>query len=292
VRVTTRFAVTLASVVALWACGGPGPSDSTATEICVDLGPTEAVGLSWSQTGRYLGIGTFGPDGSTTARVIDSEGRVVVEPIDDADILSATVVVTPEGRPAWIERRDGRDVLVEHRQAGVVETEVPADIFGMGWTAVGFALLQLPPEGGTRILNFDVDRPGAPTVSYETALQGERLWISADPETKLLTIVDTAFLPPPISFLVVGAEMEHRLAPPDADADATGASMPSLRRWVVYHAPATSRMLAMRVADPSQTVVLVDGAARGSISDAGILAFVPVEPDGRLCLLDVSTKLR
>lgn len=291
----TRVRVIALAVVAALAACGDGAGESVVTpvaETCIDLGATEAVGLAWSQTGRYLGIGTFDPEGATTARVIDSEGRVVVEPIDDSDMLSATVVVTPDGRPAWVERRDGRDVLVERREDGNVETEVPDDIFGMAWTAVGFALLQLPfPEGGTRILNLDVDRPDAPTVSYETELRAEHVWISADPETKLLSIVDTDRLPPPVSFLLVHPEAERRYEPPDADT--TGASMPALRQWVVYHAPATYRMMAISVADPGRTVVLVDrDAARGSISDGGILAYVPVEPYGRLCLADVSAKLR
>ena len=290
----TRLAVALAIAAALSACGGqsaPSSSVTPVSETCIDLGGTQAHGLSWSQTGRFLGIGTLGPDGSTSARVVDSEGRVVGEPIDDPDILAATVVVTPDGHPAWVERRPGPDVLVARGEGGLVETALPEDILGLGWTAIGFALLQLPPDGGTRILNLDVDRPGAPTVSFETALRAERLWISADPETTLLTIVDVDQRLTPVSFLVAGADNEHRLEP--GDADATGASMPSLRQWVVYHSPSTSRMVAVRVADPSRAVVLVDrDAALGSISDAGILAYVPEEPYGRLCFVDVSAKLR
>jgi hypothetical protein len=286
------LAVVATAAMILGGCGSPPPTDPKA-ERCTDL-PGEPVGLAWSQTGQHLGIGLFGPDGSTGARSIDDAGRLVAA-VDDPDTLSTSVVVTPEGRLAWVERRPGPDVLVEDRESGRVETELPEDIFGLGWTAIGFALLQLPPEGGTRVLNLDVDRPGAPTVSFETGLYAERLWISADPETTLLSLVDTDLRHAPVSFLVAGAGMEHRLEPPGADA--SGASMPSLRRWVVYHSTATSRMEAIRVADPTTAIVLHDApAVRGMVSDRGILAYVPAPPAGagaphEVCLVDVSAKL-
>jgi hypothetical protein len=288
---TRLRAVALAAALLLSTCGGPTPSATPVAETCTDLATAQARGLSWSQTGRYLGIGTIGPDGSTSARVIDSEGRSVGDPVHGRDwLLPESVVVTPDGRPSWLERRAGATLLVEDRAEGIVETPLPDGVDGLGWTAIGFALLQHPADGGTRILNLDVDRPGAPTVSYETELFAERLWISADPESKVLTIGHPDHHDAPSSFQVVLSVVEHHLEPEGADA--SGASMPALRRWVVYHSVATSRMTAVKVADPGTTVVLRDRAAqRGMVSDRGILAYVPEDPYGVVCLVDVASSL-
>ena len=127
-------------------------------------------------------------------------------------------------------------------------------------------------------------------MTYETGLFAERLWISADPESLLLTISHPDHRDAPTSFVVVLSEVEHQLEPPGADS--SEASMPALRRWVVYHSAATSRMQAVKVSDARETIVLRDRAAtRGSVSDGGILAFVPVEPYGQVCLADVASSL-
>ena len=266
----------------------PGPT--AGTERCVDLAATQAVGLAWSQTGSFLAVGTVGPDGSPGLRVVEADRVVVSEPLHDPDVLPSTVAITPDGRLAWLEERGAGRVLVEARDGGLVETALPPGIDGLAWTAIGFALLQHPPEGGSRVLILDVDRPQEPTVTYETGLRVERLWISADPEHMVLTISHPDHRDAPASFDVVGASTTHHLEPEAADA--TGASMPSLRRWVVYRSASTSLMTAVRVADPSRVVPLsARPSARGMVSDRGVLAFVPVEPYGQLCLLDVAALL-
>ena len=268
-------------------------STSTAlpvAEVCVDLATSQAAGLSWSQLGRFLAVGTIGPDGSPGATLLDAGGRTVGASISERDLLPASVVVTAEGRLAWLERRGGATVLVEDRAEGRATTPLPEGIDGLGWTAVGFALLQHPEAGGSRILNLDVDRPDEPTISYETDLFVERLWIAADPETMVLTITHPDHRDAPASFLVVGGASEHQLEP--AGADASGASMPALRRWVVYHSATTSRMEAVLVSDPGTTLALRDREAqRGMVSDRGILAFVPADPYGVVCLVDVAAHL-
>ncbi len=278
----------LVSLVA--GCVTSVPTASPSAERCTEMATRQVVGLSWSQTGQFLGIGLVGPDGSPSAEVIDTSGRAVGGRVDRQGLVPSSVVVTPDGRLAWLERGGGKTTLVEDRPEGMVTTPLPDGVDGLGWTAIGFALLQHPAEGGSRILNLDVDRPGEPTVSYATDLHVERFWITADPEHMVLTIAHPDHHDVPATFQVVGSGTEHHLEP--AGADASGASMPSLRRWVVYHSTATSRMAAVRVAEPGTTVVLHEAAAqRGMVSDRGVLAYVPAEPHGMLCLVDVSTKL-
>jgi len=287
---TTQLLAAVVALVALAGCAAPTPTPSPAPERCIDLATRQAVALSWSQSGTFLGIGMVGPDGSPSAGVIDAHGRPVGEPIDDQDVEPSSVVVTPDGRLAWLASSGGETLLVEDRPQGFFVTSVPEGVDGLGWTAIGFALLQHAPDGGSRILNLDVDRPDSPTVSYATDLHVERLWISADPEHMVLTLAHPDHHDVPATFQVVGSGTEHHLAP--AGADASGASMPSLRRWVVYRSAATSRMEAMSVLDGAATVTLADRPAeRGMISDRGILAYVPAEPYGQVCLVDVSAKL-
>lgn len=285
-----RLTRTLAITVLIGACGPPAPSASPIVETCVELSSGQAVGLSWSQTGRFLGIGTTGPNGSPGAQVMDAEGRAVGSRIAGRDLLPTAVAVTPDGRLVWLERDGSTTKLVEDRAEGIVETPLPEGVDGLAWTAIGFALLQHPADGGTRVLNLDVDRPEAPTLSYATNLFAERLWISADPESMVLTIAHPDHRDAPSSFQVILANTEHQLEP--AGADASGASMPASRRWIVYRSSTTSHMEAVTVADPGSAVTLRDrGAKLGMVSDRGILAFVPDEPDGQVCLTDVAALL-
>ncbi len=266
-------------------CGSPTPSAAIGAERCIDL-QADAVGLAWSQTGQFLAVGTADHAG----RVLTVDGDGVGLTVIESEMLPSTVVTSVDGHLVWIsDTQDGRQ-LTESGPDGMEFTLLPESITGLGWTAIGYALLQHPAEGGSRVLLMDVDRPGEPTEIYRTELFVERLWITADPEYLLLTITHPDHRDAPATFVVAGPDAEVQLEP--AGADTTGASMPALRRWVVYHAAATSRMEAIRVTDPGTIVTLTDRPAqRGMVSDRGILAYVPTEPAGQVCLLDVASKL-
>jgi hypothetical protein len=273
----------------LSACGGPTASAATAGERCVDL-QADAVGLAWSQTGQFLAVGTDDGSGAHAGRILDVSGDGVGNVVVEAEMLPTTVVSSVEGRLAWLSDTANGRQLTEDRPGGTGFTLLPDTITGLGWTAIGYALLEHPADGGSRVQILDVDRPGDPNPIFQTDLNVERLWITADPEYLLLTITHPDHRDAPTTFEVDGPEAQRHLEPPGADA--SGASMSTLRRWVVYHSAATSRMEAVTVEDVSKRVTLTDRAAvRGMVSDRGILAYVPAEPAGQVCLVDVGATL-
>ena len=283
----------VALLVAVAAVGGCGTTTESPVPParCIDLGE-EVVQLAWSQTGTFLGVGTVDAEGNPwvrSLRIDDPDLGDGGEAMFQAGMLSETVVVGSAGELAWIAESEIGRFLVEDAPTAR-SARLPDGVSAIGWTAIGYALLQHQAEGGSRILNLDVDRPDEPIVSYATDLHAERFWISADPESMVLTIAHPDHRDVPASFQVVLSDVEQHLEP--VGADASGASMPALRRWVVYRSTTTSRMEAVRVAEPGTSVVLSDRAAnRGMVSDRGVLAFVPVEPQGQLCLVDVAARL-
>lgn len=273
----------------LSACGGPTASAATVAERCVDL-QADAVGLAWSQTGQFLAVGTDDGAGGHAGRILDVNGDGVGNMVVEAEMLPTTVVSTVEGRLAWLSDTANGRQLIEDRPGGMGFTLLPQTITGLGWTAIGYALLEHPEGGGSRVQILDVDRPGDPNLIFQTDLHVERLWITADPEYLLLTVVHPDHRDAPATFEVDGPEAQRHLEPPGADA--SGASMSTLRRWVVYHSAATSRMEAASVEDVNKRVTLTDRAAvRGMVSDRGILAYVPAETAGQVCLVEVGAKL-
>ena len=285
----------LAPVLAgtLAACVAPVDTASSApgAATCVDLGE-QVVQLAWSQTGAFLGVGTVDADGTPWARSLrsDDPDRADGDARHVAGMLAESVVVGPSGELAWLSDMPGGRVLVEDGPGGRA-VALPDGVSAIAWTAVGYALLQHPTGGGSRVLILDPDRPEDPGVKYETDLVVERLWISADPEQMLLTTSHPDHRDQPNGFEVVGSTASRHIEPPGTDL--SGGSMPSLRRQVVYRSSETGRMLVVRVDAPDRPVELTDVAtAFGRVSDRGVLAYVPVEPEGRLCLSDVSAVLR
>jgi hypothetical protein len=276
-------------VAPLAGCGAPMGTGAAAAK-CVDL-DEDVVQIAWSQTGAFVAIGTVDGAGKPwvrSLRIDDPDFENGSAAHFEAGMRAETVVVDAAGRLAWIAASDLGPQLVEAGPGR--STRLPPGVASISWTAIGYALLEHPEDGGSRVLNLDPDRPDEPTVSYATDLFVERLWISADPETMVLTVTHPDHRDVPPTFEVVGATATTHLEP--AGADASGASMPALRRWVVYRSAATSRMEAVKVADAGVSVVLSERPAlRGMVSDRGILAFVPVEPHGQLCLVDVAAKL-
>jgi hypothetical protein len=275
------------AMVALTGCTNATASPRQAPDTCVELGD-EIVQLAWSQTGAWVAVGMIRPDGTPGARLLRSDGSMAADAVRTSDMDASTVVVSADGRLSWVAEGAGGRTLVEDRPEGRTMTPLPDGVTGIGWTAVGYALLQRQPDGGSRVLLLDVDRPAEPTVMHETERAVERLWISADPEVMLLTIVhpDHRDLPP--AFEVVGTDATNHLEPPGADT--SGASMPSLRRFVVYRSSISGRMEAVRMSDPhAPPVVLSERAAtRGMISDRGLLAVAAADAVGRLCLIDAA----
>lgn len=273
----------------LSACGGPASSAPTAAEHCVHLA-ADAVGLAWSQTGQFLAVGTDDGAGGHAGRILDGNGTGVGNAVVEAEMLPTTVVSSVEGRLAWLSDTANGRQLTEDRPGGLRITLLPETITGLGWTAIGYALLERPEVGGSRVQILDVDRPGDPNLVFQTHLAVERLWITADPEYLLLTVVHPDHRDAPATFEVDGPGAQRHLEPPGADA--SGASMSTLRRWVVYHSAATSRMEAVSVEDVNKRVTLIDRVAvRGMVSERGILAYVPADPPGEVCLVDVASKL-
>ena len=283
----TRFAAALAVVAAAVAgCAGPTASaDATTVERCFET-QGDAVGLAWSQTGRFLAVGTD----QHAAQILDLEGDAVGSMVLEQEMVPTTVVSSADGHLAWISDGANGLQLTEDRAGGMQFTLLPDTMVGLGWTAIGFALLERPADGGSRVHLMDVDRPGDPNLIFQTDLTVERLWITADPEYLLLTVLHPDHRDAPATFEVVGPDARQHLEPPGADA--SGASMPSLRRSVVYRSAATSRMEAVDLSDPSVTITLTEQPAlRGMVSDRGMLAFVPAAPANHVCLVDVASKL-
>ena len=273
---------------ALAGCGSPAPSAIAAAPRCSDL-HGEIVGLSWSQRGAFLAVaGTNAKDGAFAA-VMTSAGTSFGEVIREPGLVPSSVVVEPAGRLSWINIANS-DVIVEDRPEGRRRIPLPAEIQDIAWTAIGYALLERTAEG-SRVLLLDPDRPEAPVVLYRTELAVEHLWISADPEHLLLTVVHPDHRDAAASFEVVNSETSRRIEPPGADA--SGGSMPSLRRQVVYRSATSGRMEAVAIDDPGSSVVVSSRPALlGAVSDAGVLAYADAEQPGILCIEDVAAKLR
>jgi hypothetical protein len=290
---TTPRGIAVAILAALVAagCTAPVQAPEGAREGCRDF-DQEIVQLAWSQTGTFLAVGTIDAEGQPWARVVraDNPGPDVDEARSWAGMLAGTVVVRADGQLAWVAETDVGRQLIEDAPDGRA-TGLPDDVTAIAWTAIGFALLQRPPEGGSRILLLDVDRPAAPTVLHETDRAVERLWIPADPEVMLLTIVHPDHRDAPPSYEVVRSAATQQLEPPGADT--SGASMPALRRSVVYRSAITGRMQAVNVGEPGvpPTVLSERAATRGAVSDHGLLALAAAERPGRLCLIDVAALL-
>ena len=285
-----RVAAVACAVISLSVagCGSPTPSAVAANPRCSDL-HGEIVGLAWSQRGAFLAVGTEGQGGAPGAFVVEAAGGTAGTSVVETEMVASSVVVSAEGRLAWLsERADGR-VLTVDGEDGMIVAPLDGDIHGLAWTAIGYALLERTAEG-SRVLLLDPDRPEAPGVLYRTELAVEHLWISADPEHLLLTVVHPDHRDAPASFEVVNSETSRRIEPPGADA--SGASMPSLRRQVVYRSATSGRMEAVSIDEPSAPVVLSSRAAlKGAVSDAGVLAYADAEQPGMLCIEDVAAKL-
>ena len=277
-----------AAGLALAGCTLPGPTGRPAIATCVDAGAPIAQ-LAWSQTGAFLAVGTVDATGRHSARVLTPSGVLAAEPISEPGMLAGSVVVSAGGRLAWLsDDPDGRR-LVEDTAGGGSATWLPAGVTAIGWTAIGYALLQ-PGDDGSRVLLLDVERPDAPTTLYETELVVERLWISADPEFLLLTIVHPDHRDTDPTYMVVGPSTQVHLQPPGADT--TGASMPMLRRKVVFHSTISGRMEIIAADGSGEPIQLSSQAAiRGMISDRGILALAAADAPGSLCLVDVAALL-
>ena len=287
-----QAAAALLALVALAGCSellSTAPTATAAAERCIDV-PGDAAGLAWSPTGRYLAVGTVDPAGVKAAQVLDTSGDGPTTAVIEREMLPETVVTSVDGQLAWISAGATGRQLVVNQPDGMRFTVLPDEVVGLGWTAIGYALLEHPAAGGSRVLIADIDRPADPNEIHRTDLTVARLWIAADREIMVLSIAHPDHRDAPVSFQVVGAEETQELEPPGADA--SGASMPALRRWLVYRSASTSRMEAVPVDDPDAVVTLVDRAARrGMISDGGMLAYVPVEPANQVCLVDVAAEL-
>jgi hypothetical protein len=278
------------AVLGLMGCAAPASPTPAAAEKCLDLGE-EIVQLAWSQTGSHLAVGTIDAAGMPGARIVTADGPApeASGPRTDPGMLPETVVAGPSGELAWIaETATGRS-LVEAERGG--STPLPDEVTGIAWTAIGYALLQRRPGGGTRILLLDIDRPDDPNTLYETDLVVGRLWVSADPEFMLLTIAHPDHLDMRPSFDVVSPDGTRHLEPPGADL--TGGSMPASRAQVVYRSAADGRMRVVRLSEPGSATMLSERRALlGRVSDPGILAIAAANQVGRLCLVDVAALLR
>lgn len=275
------------------------PTPEAGASSCLDLGANQGIDvtrIAWSQTGAFMAVGAENRvlDTDKTIRVLRADGTPFGEPIEgDLSMLTGTVVVTPDGRLAWVEDHEEVRFLVEDVPDGRQITRLPDRTETIAWTAGGYVLLQRDhsEEAAARLLVYDPDHPGEPTVLHEERGSAiSQFWISADLEQLLLTVLEPGQADPVAWFEVVGATTSRRIDVPAADV--TGASMPSLRSTIVYRSTEAQRMVATLVDDPAASVVLSDRQARGGmVSDRGILAYM-ADPPGTLCVLDVSAQLR
>ncbi len=282
------------AAVALTACDeAPAPTAAPiAPERCLPVGGN-VLSLAWSQTGAFVAVGGTDPGGTPFARVVTVDGSPFGEVVVDRDLNPFAVVVDPTGNLAW-KNTSGIDSLVERRPEGRRQTPLPASIVDIGWTAVGYALLEASERAddpGGRVLLLDPDRPDDLAVIHETERHPTGLWISGDPEQLLLwTARVDGRGEVVVGFEVAGSTATTFIEP--AGADVTGASMPSLRRHVVFRTVPDRRIHALDLARPEAIVALDDRPAGiGAISDGGILALAVEEPAGTLCLVDVAAKL-
>ncbi len=291
VRPRRTIAAALAATFALAGCAGPVPTPQRGAERCRDLGE-EIVQLAWSQTGAFLAVGTVDAQKQPWARVIraDDPDLALDQPRSVAGMLAGTVVVRADGNLAWIAESPAGRVLVQDTPDGEA-TRLPDDVTEIAWTAIGYALLQRPPEGGSKVLLLDVDRPDRPSVLYETDLAVQRLWTSADPEFLLLTIAHPDHLDMRPSFDVVLPDGTRHIEPPGSDL--TGGSMPVGRGQVVYRSAADGRMHVVSVSQPNSATVLSERPATlGRVSDGGLLAIAAADQVGRLCVVEVAALVR
>lgn len=286
-----RLAVAVLTGATLLGCGSPTPSSPAGSSSppiiagCVDLGDG-IYGLSWSPGGQYLAVATWAGAGDPRAWLLAADGRVVGETLTVPTMVSSSLVVGPDGRRAWLTegRANPGYTLVEDRLLGRRATPLSGPITTIGWTQLGYALVQRR-EFGDAVLLVDPGNPTNPVELHGTGGIIDRLWISADAKVMLLTS------PANIggaAFQIVDPTGSRDLAP--AAADTSGASM--IGAHVVYHAFG-GEVLAVPVDDPTSVDVLSDRQSRfGMISDHGVLAMAASERVGLLCLEDVTSKVR
>ena len=175
------------------ACGVQPPSGVTSVSPvpdagCFVLAGEEIVSLAWSQDAAHLGVGLRTADGRPAARTVDVVTMQPGELVRDDRMIPESVVVTADGRLAWLRALDGRTEIVEESPSARQVIEVPDTIEAIQWTAIGYAAIQATPDGTTRVVMIDPDRPDDPTVLYETRKPVTRLWVTPDPEWVLLTV--------------------------------------------------------------------------------------------------------
>jgi hypothetical protein len=251
---------------------------------CLDLGD-EIVAMSWSPGGQYLAVGTLdGAGGHPRSWLVTADGGLageVLTAVPGMEIYS--VVVGPDGRRVWLS--DARDTpaqsLVEDQLLGRRVTPLPGPMTTIGWTQLGYAVVERR-ELGDAVLLIDPNDPAHPSEVHGGGVI-DRLWISPDATVMVFT---RRAEDGEVMFEVVDPKGGHDLEP--AGADASSASM--LGGLLVYHAGGGD-MAAVAVNDPAAPFTISGRRTRsGMISDRGILAEAGWDGPGLLCFEDARPK--
>jgi hypothetical protein len=281
-QVLPRTVLTGLIAVVAAACGLRPPSVSAPAAGCFRLADEEVVSLAWSQDATHLGVGLRTADGGPAARTVDVVSMQTGELVRDDRMIPESVVVTSVGKLAWLRAGGDRTAIVESTASGDRVIDVSGAIEAIQWTAVGYAALQMTPDGGARILMLDPDRPDDPTVLYETGRPVTRLWVTPDPEWVLLSVGRAGSGDEPASFIVVGPTRTFSVE--GSDSDGSTASMTLSRNDIVYRERASGRMAARSTHDLTRRILTEQPVRFGVVSGRDVLA-VASTTAGEICLI-------